>query len=390
MALRGTIKDFGIADIFQLIGQQAKTGVLVLNNDVDEIHVYFREGSVVFAENMTRPGQMLLGSLMVRAGLLTQSQLDRALDEQRRTLKRIGNIVIDSGLVDRRTVVELARLQMTETIYSLFEWKVGTYQFDNAAVEPSPDGIDPIRAENIVMNGIRMVDEWPSLREQMPSYAWRVERVRDLPDAPRGRAASISDEFNLAAFDDPDAEPSEVDDISRHERSVYALIEPGSTVQEMIDRSRLGEFEALKSLCELMNAGFIRVIKPTTGDTDDALMPVQVSFAQVLQVLVRVAVTVGLVLAAFVLVERAFGALGETDALVYTKDPVERRLANAQLRVLARALEVYRLQSGRYPSTLDDLVDSRLLLERDLRFPFERRYYYRVEGERIELLPPIY
>src|SRR5438309_648018 len=51
MALKGTIKDFGIADIFQLIGQQTKTGQLILRDDVDEIRVYFREGAVVRAES---------------------------------------------------------------------------------------------------------------------------------------------------------------------------------------------------------------------------------------------------------------------------------------------------------------------------------------------------
>ena len=32
MALQGTIQDFGLADIFQLIGIQRKTGTLVLDN----------------------------------------------------------------------------------------------------------------------------------------------------------------------------------------------------------------------------------------------------------------------------------------------------------------------------------------------------------------------
>jgi hypothetical protein len=32
MALKGTIQDFGVADILQLIGQQGKTGVLVFRN----------------------------------------------------------------------------------------------------------------------------------------------------------------------------------------------------------------------------------------------------------------------------------------------------------------------------------------------------------------------
>ena len=32
MALKGTLRDFGLADIFQLIGIQRKTGLLVLTN----------------------------------------------------------------------------------------------------------------------------------------------------------------------------------------------------------------------------------------------------------------------------------------------------------------------------------------------------------------------
>ena len=81
MALKGTIKDFGVADIFQLISQQAKTGVLVLSNDVDAVRVYFKDGSVVRAENTTRPAQMLLGNFMVRAAVLTQEKLDQALKD---------------------------------------------------------------------------------------------------------------------------------------------------------------------------------------------------------------------------------------------------------------------------------------------------------------------
>ena len=36
MALEGTIKDFGLPDIFQLIGLQRKTGLLTLTNEKDE------------------------------------------------------------------------------------------------------------------------------------------------------------------------------------------------------------------------------------------------------------------------------------------------------------------------------------------------------------------
>ena len=44
MALSGTLKDFGIADIFQLIGQQQKTGVLHLTDRDEEVHVAIGRG----------------------------------------------------------------------------------------------------------------------------------------------------------------------------------------------------------------------------------------------------------------------------------------------------------------------------------------------------------
>ena len=47
MALRGTLGDFGIADIFQLVGHQQKTGILLLKNRELEVRIYFVEGNVV-------------------------------------------------------------------------------------------------------------------------------------------------------------------------------------------------------------------------------------------------------------------------------------------------------------------------------------------------------
>ena len=41
MALEGTIRDFGLPDIFQLIGLQRKTGVLTLKNEKDKVTVTF-------------------------------------------------------------------------------------------------------------------------------------------------------------------------------------------------------------------------------------------------------------------------------------------------------------------------------------------------------------
>ena len=49
MALKGTLKDLSIPDIFQLADQQDKSGVLVLDNKRDEVRVMFFRGKVVGA-----------------------------------------------------------------------------------------------------------------------------------------------------------------------------------------------------------------------------------------------------------------------------------------------------------------------------------------------------
>ncbi len=65
MALKGTLKDFGIAEILQLIGQQAKRGVLHLESRDEAIHITMADGNVVRAESAGRKAREKLGTLLV-------------------------------------------------------------------------------------------------------------------------------------------------------------------------------------------------------------------------------------------------------------------------------------------------------------------------------------
>ena len=44
VALHGNLRDFGIAEVFQLIGQQRKTGTLVVGEGGDSVFLTFDEG----------------------------------------------------------------------------------------------------------------------------------------------------------------------------------------------------------------------------------------------------------------------------------------------------------------------------------------------------------
>jgi hypothetical protein len=380
MALKGTIRDFGVADIFQLIGQQAKTGVLVLSNDVDEVRVYFREGAVTRAENVTRPEDMLFGSLMVRAAVVTPEQLDRALEAQQRTLKRLGAVLIELGYATPTDVREFATLQTTETIYRLFEWNSGTYEFESTQVDLSPEGVPPIGAETIVMNGVRMMDEWPALRERLPSYQWVIVRLQEL--LPK---SSQTSDIDFSSFGDGAADPS---DVGPNERTVFSLSDGRKTIQQVIDESRLGEFEACRAITTLVANGFVRLVQPKALSAD--LGPIPLTPGQRLQrmlgVFVRVAISASLVLVLAGLAAQAVRGTQEREAV--RKEVRRLHWAQPQLLVLRRALEVYRFSFGAYPDELSALVDARILTSKDLRFPFEQTYFYRRDEDRYTLLPP--
>src|SRR3989442_5925081 len=94
MALEGTIKDFGLPDIFQLIGLQRKTGILTLNNEKDNVTVTFENGMVVMADQASKRLEDRLGSVLVKQGKLSKERLDEALQTQKATLQRLGHVLV--------------------------------------------------------------------------------------------------------------------------------------------------------------------------------------------------------------------------------------------------------------------------------------------------------
>ena len=388
MALKGTIRDFGVADIFQLVSQQVKTGILLFSNDIDSVKVFFLEGAVVHAESATKSPDRMLGMLLVRAEVINQSQLDQALAEQQRTLQRLAQVLLDLRYVSQPIVKEFATLQLTETVYALFEWTDGTYQFDADDVTPSLDGVEPVRADNFVLDAIRHIDEWPAIRERIPSYQWVVEQIRELPAS--SRTSDVNGERD-GAHVDFDLESSR---FGSEERRVFDLIGGGRTVQKLIDLSRMGEFETCQALSTLMQNGFVRLVKPSTDARreDDAAFGPWGRHLDWLRPTGRILVSAGTVLlTAYLLAStsRNLAGRGEQD-LEFRPDPVAERLANTQIKVLRRALEVYRYQTGSYPLSLDELVEGKFVAPRDVRYPFDQPYFYRVnEGGAVVLLPPV-
>jgi hypothetical protein len=397
VALQGTLKDFGIAEILQLIGQQAKSGVLHLQSRDDVIHISMADGNVVRAESAGRKAREKLGMRLVRADIITQQELDYALDIQKRTLRRLGDILVELGYVSVENLRQMTALQTTETVHKLFHWKSGTYAFEPGEVEWDPETVTPLRAESVLMEGFRQVDEWPMVRRKIHSMAMTFERLRAVEPA-AGKKAKGGDDVD-AAFDalgaSGEAQQASADlSLGPAERKVFDLAIPERTVERIADLSRLGEFETCKALLNLVNLGYLKPAA-TVRDRAGAVGAYARDWQNRLRTgVTRLGATVAIAAALAglaVWVDARGMAFGERRGAAELRDNgAQRFLARYEMARLRGALEVYKLERGAYPERLGDLVDAGLASWRDLRYPWSQEYHYRRPSEgRFVLLPPV-
>ncbi len=367
MALIGTLEDFGIAEILQLIGQQGKTGELLVENRGERVHVLMSDGNVVSAEKAGRARPDRLGERLVRAGLLARADLDTALQVQRRTLRRLGDVLVELRLVTPGVLKTMAALQTSETLFRLFGWKRGKYAFEPGPVEWDRATMTPIRAEAVLMEGFRQIDEWPIVRRRITSPQMTFERRDPPPGAVR---------------------------LGPRELAVLALIEPGRTVEALVDRSCLGRFETSKALLALVDAGSLEAIPPSPLGRAAGLRVRARTWArrgwragvQLVATAALAAVLAGL---GSLAAERARAA--ELDGARGRVEPAARRFASRAQRVrLESALAVFVAERGEYPVALASLVEAGLASPADLSAPFAEPWWYRREASGgYVLLPPL-
>jgi len=381
MALSGTLKDFGIADILQLIGHQTKTGRLTLTSGEAAVEVFFVDGNVVFASEKERTSKNLLGNLLLRAEMLSPEQLEEALESQKRTLKRLGDVLVEMDAVTHVQLGQMMRLQTTETLYKLFSWKKGSYEFSQEDVDPSRSTFEPVRAESILLEGFRRMDEWPALKKKLPWLDATFEKARELDthDLPP------LDEAKVDPDGDEGGKPAE-----RH-KLVYRLAAGGKNVQQVVDASRLGEFEALKAANDLVEWGYLKLVPPPSGAAA-VTHGIKTKGHELAQSGIFTRFVVGLAcFAAIVLLTRLFApGLGavRTEHLA-RRGEVRKVIAHDQLLRLESALELYNTEHGEYPPALEQLVEGQLVTAQDLRYPYRDGYYYRRTPQGFVLLPPL-
>lgn len=170
MAIEGPLKELSIQDVLQLLDLAHKTGVLTVRSDRwnDEAIIHFSKGTIIFA--VRRRSTRRLGQLLIRAGKLTQRELDRALEIQRvNPTRRLAEVLLEMGSIAEDVLEQQLRFQMEETVYEVMAWTEGYFKFEERADMTGPRLLARVRVESLLMEGARRIDEWTRLESKVPS-----------------------------------------------------------------------------------------------------------------------------------------------------------------------------------------------------------------------------
>jgi Domain of unknown function (DUF4388) len=365
MALEGTLRDFSLADIFQLIGLQRKTGVLTLRGKDDTVTVTFLDGKVVGADSLNRRLENRLGTVLMRTGFLSQDQLNRALEIQKETLQRLGFILTHYGIISQESLREAIQLQIMQIVYRLFRWKDGDYHFSQeTTIEYDRDNVMPISAESILMEGARMIDEWPIIEKRIRSYDMVFrKKLTDQEIVVVG-----ADEADEVDFDEQHARSSKKKGglgdkirISQEEKSIYDMVDGTMTVGDIVEVARLSEFDTNKALYELLTRDLIEEVK---GQSVAAVAPAAapVDEVEVAETPVPLPLVLFLVIVALASLATSFkNPLGVNGFAPWTggASPIyetRKAISLQRIEVIGRAIEKYNEANGRLPEQLGDLA----------------------------------
>lgn len=382
MALSGSIKDFGLPDIFQLIGLQRKTGTLTLRRDAEQVTVVFENGMVVASDTVGKRIEDKLGHVLVKTGRLTRERLDEALGVQKQTLQRLGHVLVETGALSPKDLKAALAVQVQQTLFRLFRWKEGEYAFDSTdSVDYDRDNTNPMSADFILMEGIRMVDEWPIIEKKIPSmdlvFKSAVDpRLVELSggsddggldemfdgmggDAAKGAAGPAASKIKLT----PD------------EHRVYQRVDGSNTVQQVVDSVGALEFEVCRTLFDLLNRNIIApggrgATRGAEAAAEAAAASPALGYAALALAILLTVAAVGMHRGA------AFAVIGMPSALAPPLAALEQEATRTRLARVDQAIRAFALGTGAPPASLEELVAAGLVDSRHLRAADGRAFVY--------------
>jgi len=156
-----------LTDLLQFLAAGRKSGTLKFDQGKITKQVYFKNGMI--AGSKSNDPREYLGQVLLHYGKVDENQLKAARELQRTSGARLGDVLIEQGILTTDDVLAILKTRTLEAIYDLFVWTEGDFEFYDD--EPVPDDLPLVEVEptNVIMEGIYRIDELARYKSLIPS-----------------------------------------------------------------------------------------------------------------------------------------------------------------------------------------------------------------------------
>lgn len=234
MVLMGNFETMSLAELFQWIGTNQKSGTLKIIRGRLAIKIFFREGDIHGTSSNEPPAK--LGQFLISRGKITEDILNSALAAQEnQTNRTLGSILVEVGAVSEEELQRYCVAKAEEAIFGLINLEDAHFEFD-------PEG----RLDSTM---VKMERDVQDLLLHVASQRDELERMRGVfrgPDVVLCRT-----ELGL----------SRETASSSMARRIYAAIDGKRSFAEIILHTRASEYMATKFIYEMYRRGIVQVAK---------------------------------------------------------------------------------------------------------------------------------
>jgi hypothetical protein len=309
MALEGSLKEFSLADILQLLFFQKKTGALELTGRLDKVRLMFHEGNIVGAESRKRDAENRLGRVLVKRGIISSQQVEAVIARQREEGGKFGSVLVRGGYATPDEIKDVITFQITETLVQLFSWKEGRYEFKPMRIPIDREIGVELNTEHFLMEGVRLVDEWSEIKDKINI---------DTVFLPRQVSAPV--------------------DLSEDEQRVMRAVDGENDVGNIADITGIDSFQVSVILLGLKEKGLVsKLIVEEAEEGEEIALPPARSIP-------------GLSMFLWLLVILALGA----SVYLFIMSPSNRKTADAweDISVIGTNIKTQYYLNGKYPASI--------------------------------------
>lgn len=324
MALEGDVKEFGLADVIQLIASSQKTGVLFVDRVEEQVSVSFKDGEITGAIYRRGNRQDQLHEYLFRAKMLDQETVRKVLQIQSDTGLSVDEILIKEYLMTREEVENAIITKIQEVIDDVFTWRDAHYRFDSdAGLYSHSRARVSISAEPLLMEAMRRKDEWPMITRTITSDDLVLERTADkLPGEVESDAYKLFQIFR-----------------ERHK------------VSDLVEMSGMGRFRTYSAAYVLVQLGALRKVEAPRPTPQAALAKAS---GTEFKLGAEVLYSAGAALALAGAIALALWTIPRQNP--GRPDVVDRYQSSQALEDISKRLELYRYQHGLYPDSLGEVA----------------------------------